>query len=71
MKTIRVFSSEFFQLLNVKFSIYLNRCVFVILYFFGIIFRLYSVTVSVSEYPLYHCLCHIFPCHCLILMFSY
>ena len=30
MKNIRVFLSENFQFLEVKFSIYLNRCVFVI-----------------------------------------
>ena len=30
MKNIRVFLSEFFQFLEVKFSLYLNRCVFVI-----------------------------------------
>ena len=29
MKNIRVFLSENFQFLEVKFSIYLNRCVFV------------------------------------------
>ena len=29
MKTIRVFLSENVQILEVKFSIYLNRCVFV------------------------------------------
>ena len=31
MKNIRVFLSENFQFLEVKFSIYLNRCVFVML----------------------------------------
>ena len=29
MKNIRVFLSENFQFLEVKFSLYLNRCVFV------------------------------------------
>ena len=29
MKNIRVFLSEYFQFLNVKFSIYLNRSIFV------------------------------------------
>ena len=31
MKNIRVFLSENFQFLEVKFSIYLDRCVFVML----------------------------------------
>ena len=34
MKNIRFFLSENFQFLEVKFSIYLNRCVFVMLAFF-------------------------------------
>ena len=35
MKNIRVFLSDNFQFLEVKFSIYLNRCVFVMLIWEG------------------------------------
>ena len=42
MNNIRVFLSEIFQFLGVKFSIYLNKCVFVM--------GLRSVTVALPEF---------------------
>ena len=54
MKNIRVFLSEKFQFLEVKFSVYLNRCVFVMLvhrlFFFRCFGKLCFVTVAFPGY---------------------
>ena len=50
MKNIRVFNLKIFSFLEVKFSTYLNRRVFVM----GVISRLCSVIVSLPEHLLYY-----------------
>ena len=54
MKNIRVFLSEKLQFLEVKFSIYLNRCVFVMVY----ILLLYIIPInSIHHFDATSCTC--------------
>ena len=44
MKNIRFFYLKFFSILEMKFSIYLNRCVFVMVVFFAVtLFRINAI----------------------------